>query len=235
MGIARIIAAAALAGLLGACAPQGPYASARGPAPVLLVGDSIFAWNGGLMRGDVGDHLSRALGRAVENRSVVLARVSRRSGRGGAFGPDVARQLDGAGRRDWIVIGGGGNDVGRVCGCLTCEGMVDWLISKDGTTGAIPEMVARARAAGARVIYVSYYGPSGRGGAYDICQDELTALAERAEAMAARDPGVIHFSPAGVVSGADPSDYYFDDIHPSPSGSRKIGEALAALIAAQEA
>ena len=217
--------------MLAACAPRGPYQSSRGTAPILLVGDSIFAWNGSFLQGDVGDHLSRKLGREVENRSVVLARIARGTGRGGAFGPDVAAQLEGAGRREWIVIGGGGNDVGRVCGCLTCEGMVDWLISEDGRQGAIPTLVAQARATGARVIYVSYYGPSGRGGAYDICEDELTALSARADLMAAADEGVIHFSPATIIGDADPSDYYFDDIHPSPSGSRKIGEALAGIIA----
>lgn len=217
--------------LLGACTPA--TISTRGQAPILLIGDSIFAWNGIVGR-DVGDHLSRALGVPVENRSVLLARVERPRGRG-AWGPDVGTQLDGAGPRAWIVVGGGGNDVGRVCGCLDCEDELEALISPDGRTGSIPALVARARGTGSKVIYVSYYGPSGRGGAYDVCLDELTALAERAELMAARDPNVIHWRPSTVVGSADPSDYWLDDIHPSPSGSRKIGQGLAALIAAEEA
>ena len=139
---------------------------------------------------------------------------------------------DGAPGSSW---GGGGNDVGRVCGCLECEEELERLISPDGARGSIPALVARARATGAKVIYVSYYGPSGRGGAYDVCFDELSALAERADAMAARDPDVIHWRPSVVVGDADPSDYWFDDIHPSPSGSRKIGQGLAAVIAAEEA
>ena len=196
-------------------------------ARVLVIGDSVLRW-GRLSGDDVGSALSRALGAPVESRAVLGARVSSPDG-GGLLGPDISRQ-DVSGSFDWIVTNGGANDLAAECGCGACGGTLDALIAPNGLSGEIPSFVARLRSTGARVIYVSYYGPSGRGGAFDACEGELMELADRAEAMAAAMDGVIHVPTARLISRADPSDYASDDVHPSASGARDIAGAVAAVI-----
>ena len=216
----------ALALMLALAACTVPRVGAK-DAPILVIGDSILMWNG-WRGGDAAHHISRTLGVPVENRAVADAHISTPRGRK-LLGRDIAKQYEG-GRYEWVVLTGGGNDLGNECGCNGCAAVLDALISDDGQSGEIPDLVRRIRADGARVLYATYYGASGRGGAYDICAEEFVTLAARAERMSEAIPGVRHLSLAGVIGSADPSDYARDDIHPSPSGSRKIGEAAAAVI-----
>jgi acyl-CoA thioesterase I len=54
-------------------------------------------------------------------------------------------------------MNGGANGLGFSCGCTRCDAEIDLLITEDAATGAIPDLIARARAQGAKVLWVGYY------------------------------------------------------------------------------
>jgi len=129
--------------------------------PVLVMGDSIMAWNR-TSGASVGDALERRLGREVENVSVPGARVS---GRGLGFLLRIGGQYR-PGDWEWVVLNGGANDLVRDCACRRCDAVLDRLIAPDGRRGEIATLAARLLGTGAGVIYVGHYGPSGRGGPF---------------------------------------------------------------------
>lgn len=217
-----------LAALVGAVCCLASAAMANGP--VLVMGDSIMAWNR-TSGASVGDALERRLGREVENVSVPGARVS---GRGLGFVLRIGGQYR-PGDWEWVVLNGGANDLFRDCACRRCDTVLDRLIAPDGRRGEIATLAARLLGTGARVIYVGHYGPSGRGGPFDACADELTELDRRVARLAAIAPGIGFVDAGDVMSRRDTADYDADDIHPSPSGSAKIAGLVAAAIGAAEA
>lgn len=219
----RIIRALAMAAAF--AAPAGAAAD-----DVLVMGDSVMAWNRSA-GASIGDALGRRLGRRVVNASVPGAQVE-----AGVFGfaLNIGRQYR-RGDWDWVVLNGGANDLFRRCGCRQgCETVLDGLIAADGRRGRIATLAARLRGEGAQLMYVGYYGPSGRGGAFDACTDELLELDRRVARMADIVPG-IHFVDAGqAISSADPTDYASDNIHPGPRGSARIATLVARGIVAAE-
>ncbi|MBT0955915.1 SGNH/GDSL hydrolase family protein [Alphaproteobacteria bacterium KMM 3653] len=213
----------ALAGLLAlaACAPNRAVMRES----VMVIGDSILAWNGGLAPEVMGE----ALGRRVLDRSRSGARVSGAGGYG--FVPEIAAQYRGEAVA-WVVMDGGGNDLLGECGCDGCDPVLDGLISADGRSGEIARIVERIRAGGARVLLVGYYPVSDRGGPFEECRDELAVLAERMGRLAALREGV-SFASLGEVIGASDLEFYGPDrVHPTEAGSRLIGRFLAEQIEA---
>lgn len=193
------------------------------PAPeakVLMLGDSLLAVNR-LGGDDVGDALERALGAPVVNRSVVGARYF--------FGFSIPAQYV-PGQYDWVVINGGGNDILFSCGCGDCRAMIDRLISKDGAQGAIPALVAKARAGGARVAYLGYMRSNGFESPVEKCGPTGDEIDRRLARMAARDAGVVFISLADIVPEGDESYMSPDKMHPSPKGGRAIAARIAAVL-----
>jgi acyl-CoA thioesterase-1 len=109
--------------------------------------------------------------------------------------------------------------------------MMTRLISPDGTQGAIPDLVAKLRATGARVIYTGYLRTPGVLSPVESCGPLGDQMDRRLTLMAARDPG-IHFVLLSdlVTQDGDRSFHGVDMVHPSVKGSRAIAARIAALV-----
>jgi lysophospholipase L1-like esterase len=168
------------------------------------------------------------LERDVVNRAALGAQI-RAGGLSSLGGLSIPDQLS-AGPWNWIVMNGGANDLGFSCGCTRCDGEIDLLISGDATTGAIPDLIARARAQGAKVLWAGYYRApdttSFRG-----CRPGLVELERRIAIHARTTEGVFFFDTEDVLDPAKPSLLDKDRTHPSVEGSAVIGRFLAREIA----
>ncbi|MEL7460617.1 MAG: SGNH/GDSL hydrolase family protein [Pseudomonadota bacterium] len=197
--------------------------------PVLVMGDSIMAWNGAA---SLAAALERGLDRPVENASVPGAQIAPRGLRRLVF--EIGAQYT-PGDWSWVVLNGGANDLFDRCGCQRCDDVLDDLVAADGRRGEIANIVDDLRQTGARVLYLGYYGPSGRGGDFDICEDELTELDARMARMAQIVPELEFIDGGDAMSAATPDDYDADNVHPAPRGSAKLGALAAAAIGRAEA
>ncbi|WGH79823.1 SGNH/GDSL hydrolase family protein [Jannaschia ovalis] len=212
--------------LLSACVAASPREGA-----ILAIGDSVMAWNG--WQG-IPEVTAAALGRPVTDRSQSLARISNGSGVAAALGFDISRQFRG-GDWDWVILTGGGNDIRDVCATPEIGAARDALVGPD-LTGEIPRLIARIRATGAKVGIVGYYdGAEASPTGFTPCQPEFTIMNERFARLAAGDPGLVFLDAGEVIDPGDRTLYAPDLVHPSPSGSARIGRALAARMQAAEA
>ena len=220
----RLIAALATLWLLVACTdPAG-----RGGGNILVLGDSVMAWNGASGRA-IGDGLAATLGRQVTDRAVPGAQFDAASGLAGAIGFDIRRQYPG-GRWSWIVLNGGANDLGRDCGCGACGAVVDRLIAPDARSGAIPAFLDRLhRESGARIMWMGYYRGNGRG-SFQGCRDDLVAMEARIAQLARSRPYLIFADAEDVIDPAEPGIFAADNTHPSPRASALIGRYLGQQI-----
>lgn len=200
-------------------------------ARIFLMGDSMMAANRSSGKA-VADEIERRLGQEVIDRSVYAARYFYYLPLTGAAGMRIGAQYQ-PGNWDWVVLNGGGNDLMFGCACGHCNAMVDRLISKDGRQGAIPQMVARIRKDGAKVIYSGYLRNPGLFTPVRACKPYGDELDRRLARLAATDPKGIFFLPmSDLVPHGDPSLHQHDLIHPSPKGSAAIGARIAATIRA---
>ncbi len=113
---------------------------------------------------------------------------------------------------------------------MACDRRLTRLIAPDGTGGVIPDLIARIRKTGARVIYVGYMRSPGRSSPIEKCHDEGDALEARISQYASRDAGVFFVSLADLVPDADLSFHTLDRVHPSVKASRAIGLRIANII-----
>ncbi|WP_299651561.1 SGNH/GDSL hydrolase family protein [uncultured Tateyamaria sp.] len=210
--------------LIGCTEPVPP----NGVARIIATGDSMLAWNAGSNRSVVAE-LEKRLGAQVVDRSVVGARYHYVLPISGSLGVRIGAQYV-SGPWDWVVMNGGGNDLWLGCGCRKCEAQLDRLISKDGSAGTVADMVKRARADGARVVFVGYLRTPGQPSIIDHCRTWGEQYETRLDLMAARDDGVTFVSVADVVPYGDLSFHDGDRIHPSPKGSAAIAARIAAAI-----
>lgn len=225
----RILMGLALVLWAVACTDQAP----RGGGDIVVLGDSVMAWNGG-SNAAIPDVMGRTLGRNVVNRAVPGAQFDNASSIAGAVGFDVQRQLP-TGRWNWVVLNGGANDLGSDCGCGACGPVVDALIGADAAGGAIPAFIQKVRATtGANVVWMGYYAGSGQG-SFKGCRDDLVALEARLARFAASQPGVSFVDSEDVINRRDRSLFAGDNTHPSPKGSALIGAYLAQHIRSREA
>jgi len=220
----KLISLASLLFVLG-CAEQVQRQEA---APILLVGDSMFAMNKST-KGGVGDAIEAALGLQVIDRSVPGASYLLSTPGPGATGLNVTSQYR-SGPWKVIVVNGGGNDLLFGCGCGSCAKVLDQLISADGTHGAIPEFVASLRKSGARVVYAGYMRNPGTFTPIKGCGPAGNELDRRLMLLDALDPGVDFVPMADLVPYGSTSYHKIDRIHPSRTGSREIGLRIARLI-----
>lgn len=204
--------------LLAACAAL-PERSEEG-ARILLIGDSVMAWNRD-QTASVADAIEKRLGAPVLDASVPGARM-RLGGVGGAIGFSIPGQYrDG----DWdaVVMNGGANDLFAECGCDRCDGVLDRLVTQD-----YPAFLNRLR--DTPVYIVGYYGPAGdRRGSYDVCNDDLQVLEARLTRLAAARPNVEIVRVRDAITG-NAALYDADRVHPSPRGSHRIGTLVARAL-----
>ena len=202
-------------------------------ATVLALGDSFFEWNVGTGE-SIPDVIGEFLGRPVVNAAVGGAHFSNPDLDAAAAGLDVRQQFV-DGDWVWVVMDGGGNDLNDDCGCGACESVLDVLVSVDGRSGEIPDFTRSLVEDGTQVMFVGYYEvPSDAEFGFDRCIDEGAEHGRRLEAMAAAIEGVWFVSAGDVVSADNRLAYSKDRVHPSPAGSRLVGEHVAAAIASAE-
>lgn len=201
------------------------------PARILVLGDSMMIWHAVTGR-SVGDQLARALGEPVIQRAIGGARIRYGLPLSGALGMSIPKQFykTDAGRFDWVVMNGGGNDLWFGCGCNACDTRLAKMISPDGASGDIPAMVARIRASGARVLYLGYLRSPGIDSAIDACAAAGDTLEARLAAMAKRDRGVYFLSNTKLVPHGDASYHGLDMVHPSIKGSAALAQRAAGVI-----
>ena len=220
----RVLATLILITTLAACTPGAP----RSGGDILMIGDSVLAWNRTSGR-DVGSALGASLDRTVTNRATPGAQIRKR-GFASALGLGIPDQLSGQGW-NWVVMNGGANDLGFSCGCTRCDGVIEALISRDGTTGDIPALITRARSTGAKVLWMGYYRAP-NSGSFQGCRPGLVEIERRIAKLAQATPGVSFVDSEDVITPRDPSLYAADATHPSPKGSAVIGQYLAKTIKA---
>ncbi|WP_299727739.1 SGNH/GDSL hydrolase family protein [uncultured Tateyamaria sp.] len=206
----------------------GEMVPSSGAAQIIATGDSMLAWNAGSDRSVVAV-LEKRLGAEVIDRSVVGARYHYALPISGSLGVRIGAQYV-PGPWDWVVMNGGGNDLWLGCGCGKCAAQLDRLISADGSSGTVANAVKRARADGARVVYVGYLRTPGQPSIIDHCRDWGNAYEARLARMAARDDGVTFVSVADLVPFGDLSFHDVDRIHPSPKGSAAIAARIAEVV-----
>lgn len=208
-------------------------APARKPdARILMMGDSMLAWNGGTGQA-VSDAMESELNEPVVDRSVIGARMIYPLPLTGAAGLSIRKQFR-LGAWDWIVVNGGGNDLWLVCGCIACSRRLNRLAAEDATSGAIPDLLRKLRQTGARVIYTGYLRSPGRGSPIDHCKTDGQELDRRIAALAEITDGIFFLSLDGLVPHGNLTFHAIDRIHPSVKGSAAIGEKIAALIEQEE-
>ncbi|MEN9409870.1 MAG: hypothetical protein RL216_1844 [Pseudomonadota bacterium] len=199
-------------------------------ARILMMGDSMLAANRTSGR-SVGVALERQLGEPVIDRSTYAARMFYALPLTGAAGLSIPAQYL-QGDWDWVVLNGGGNDLIFGCACGYCSTMVDRLISKDGTTGRIPDVIRRAQAGGAKVIFSGYLRNPGLFTPVRPCRVYGDELDRRLARLDARDPAMVFVPMSDLVPTGDPSLHQQDLMHPSPKGSAAIAARIATAIRA---
>lgn len=196
---------------------------------ILVMGDSLMAMNR-VLGGSVAQALGETFGVQVQDQSVLGARYFFAVPVLNAAGLKIKAQLTG-GPWDYVVLNGGGNDLLFGCGCGACTRMMTRLISPDGSTGAIPDLVADLRASGAKVIYTGYMRTPGVISPVESCGPLGDELDRRLTLMAARDDGVSFVLLSDLVTqDGDRSYHGIDMVHPSVKGSRAIAARVATLI-----
>ena len=211
-------------------------APAQAEAPrVLVIGDSLLSWHSATGK-SVAGRLEGLLGGEVKDRSVGGARLIYNLPVTGALGLSIPKQFRKVDRKagwDWVVVNGGGNDLWFGCGCQKCDRKLRKLISEDGQRGAIPKLVERLRAGGAKVLWVGYLRSPGVDSPIDSCRDEGDILEARIETLADGDEGMVFLSLADMVPDGDKSFHGIDMIHPSRKASLAIARRIADVIGAR--
>lgn len=218
----RIFIFALFSSVVAACTSAPPQEGG-----ILVVGDLVMAWNRA-EGGDVGSVISAELDRTVVNRAAFGAQI-RANRFAGLLGLSIPDQLP-PGRWDWVVANGGANDLGLSCGCTLCEDEIDALISSDGQTGSIPNLIEGARARDAQVIWLGYYkAPETK--SFEGCRPGLVEIERRVARFARSNDGVFFLDAETFFDPPLPELFDTDKTHPSAKGSALIGQEIARIIA----
>ena len=124
---------------------------------------------------------------------------------------------------DWthILLSGGGNDI-LDSGCSISA---DEMVSEDLSSGHMVDIINRVTEPGHKVILYGYFRANDNGGEVSSCQPLYTLL-DRYEALGETRNEILYIDAADAVT-PDTPEYYGDEIHPSPEGSRVIAELIA--------
>jgi len=212
-------------GVLAACQDS---VSRNQDARILAIGDSLLSWNSAL-GSSIPDVIEKELGQPVVDRSFGGARMLTRDEGDEGRGLNVPYQYE-PGNWDWVVVNGGGNDLLFGCGCGRCGTVMNRLISEDGESGQIPDLIRRIRGEGARVIYPGYLRSPNLLTPIEHCKNDGDELEARIARFAETDAGVFYISMQDIVPPGGLTYFAPDLIHPSRKTSRKVGERLASAI-----
>lgn len=211
--------------LVSACAGPPP----KGVSRIAVMGDSMMAWNG-LNAAATPDALSRSLKEPVTNLAVSGARLRHPLPISSTLGFEIGNQFR---KGPWkvIIVNGGANDLWFGCGCRRCTARLQQIISEDGKSGELPDLLRRLQQhTDAHIIYVGYHRAFGLRSPARHCRDELDALDARATAMVSASPGVDFVNLQSVFPRGDASYYASDIVHPSPKGSAAIANRIAPYV-----
>lgn len=193
--------------------------SRHSDARVLAIGDSLMAWNS-ISGRSVPHVIENVRGQDVIDRSLIGAVMSP---------PDlqtIPMQYI-AGDWDWVLVNGGGNDLAFKCGCRRCERILDKMVSIDGQTGIIPDLLRKARDGGAQVLYFGYLRSPELTTVIEGCKEEGEALDARVARLAKSEPGIHFLSMDDIVPKGGRGYFDIDTVHPSPKASRAVGRKIA--------
>lgn len=202
--------------------------TSRNDPRILAMGDSMMAAHRVSGRA-ISDNVARQLNEPVIDHSVLGASMSYALPISGAMGLNISKQFRG-GEWDWVVLNGGGNDLWLGCGCNACDRKIEKLISEDGSTGKIPDLVSKMRESGAQVLWLGYLRSPGVGSPIEGCREEGDELEARIAKLAESDHGVHFLSNADLVPHGDRSYHGIDMIHPSLKASAEIGSRVSDYI-----
>ncbi len=195
--------------VLAACQLEAPTTNAKRS---LAIGDSMFAWNA-ISGRSIPDVVARGLGHRVQNEARNGARM---------IGAIPAQVLPG----EWthIVVTGGANDLIFRCNCSAeCGPTMDKMISADGTTGIVPDLLRSLRDTGADVSFVGYHRAREMNAPLRHCAGVLDQYEGRVAAFALGQRGIRFIDMRDIFPPGDTSFYAFDRTHPSPKGSAAMG------------
>jgi len=213
----RIMALLALVFVTSCGVPRGgPEQGVR----LVAVGDSILAWNRFSGR-DIPQLVSEKTGLPVFNGAIS----------GAVFlGPEGIPTQYPSGAWDWVIVDGGGNDIGSVCGQPVAErAVLNQLIAPD-LGGAYAQFLTTGRQSGARIIIMGYAPISDRGGPFAACQQTLRELRVRQERLANATAGVFFVDARDVIRPDDRAAYAIDRVHPTPYAGNLIAGLIAQVI-----
>ncbi len=232
LGKKKLAALVVLIGILVVgCVTVAPDDAPRGPR-ILAMGDSMMAWNSGA-QSSIPEVISAELGEEVVSRAISGAHIVYNLPLTGSAGLRIRNQYV-KGDWDWVVMNGGGNDLWLGCNCNACDRRMNKMISEDGSSGDIPDMVTSVRSTGAQVVYLGYLRSPGVGSIIEHCRDDGDELERRLARMAKGMNGV-HFLPvADMIPHGDRSFHSLDMIHPSSKASKEIGRRAAKIITTSE-
>jgi len=192
-------------------------------ADMLVVGDSILAWNR-LSGQSVGDVIAQEAGLIVNNVAVSGATF---------LGADGITSQYVSNDWTWVLVDGGGNDLTENCLLPEAIPILDALISADGTQGAYADFADQVAADGATLLVMDYYPVSDLGGPYVQCVPAFDELTKRLARFAAQRDGVLLIETDAVIAPSNLDAYARDLVHPTPLGSALIGKQIAQVIASQ--
>lgn len=208
-----------------------PAMATEEPRRVLVVGDSLLDWH--RIRGNsIPQVLARETGWEVRNRAASGAKMYLTGAQDNPRSVIPAQYEQGG--WDWVVVNGGANDLLTKCGCRRCDKVISGIISKDGKSGILPDLVRRARADGAQVVMVGYIG-NPRGNLFSGCKDDVEEMARRQLVLAKSSPAISYFSARSAVDINKRSSFALDGFHPSKKSTRRIGAQLAVSLKRLEA
>ncbi|MEL6347667.1 MAG: SGNH/GDSL hydrolase family protein [Myxococcota bacterium] len=190
-------------------------------ATMLAIGDSYYDFG----EKDVSppNQAADILGEIVWNKAIGGTRM--------LGGPDAIPGQYESGMWDWVMISGGGNDVGPVCEDNNESAQViDEILSEDGTSGVMVDLVDQIIADGGRVVITGYGQLLPDRGDFLGCEDELEVLEARGAALTANNPDVLFVPLSDDINPSEPGLFAEDGVHLSEAGSAVAGQLIAQAI-----
>lgn len=191
---------------------------------MLAIGDSLFAYN---LRSNesIPEVAADRTGHVAFNAAISGATVLP----GGEVTAIPDQRVDGTWA--WLVMDGGGNELNGRCGCGDCDAVLDQLVMPDGSSGAIVDIVEDAMAAGTRVVFLGYPEmPEDAEFGFSRCNPVFAEHSARMRAFAEQEPMLWFVDAFEVVRATDDAYFVSDRVHPTPEGSRVMGEHIARAI-----
>ncbi|SDW92444.1 SGNH/GDSL hydrolase family protein [Litoreibacter albidus] len=210
-----------------------PAMGVAGPKDdILVIGDSMLEWQS-FKRASIPHVLAKETKRRVENRAASGAKLYLTGAQGNSRSVIPAQYTKGD--WNWVVVNGGANDLLVKCGCNRCNKVLDKLITKDGKAGILPDLAARIRKDGPKVILLAYYEGNQRPNLFSRCERVVRELTDRQRALAARLEGVELVRSKPAINPANRSHFALDGVHLSRKGARRVGILLARSLEQLEA